>query len=333
MSAKRLHGGAGRLPAFVALLAVGVLVALAGRSLAAAQDLTPQASVSVDRTRVTVGDPITLVVTIRHQQGVQILTTSLDDQLGAFEPLGSEPPQERTVNGAQELRLQYRVAVYHTGTVALPQFTISYALPDGTTAEIQTQAPQPVVVQSVLPPGATPTDIQGLKPQASLPLPASQQLIWVAGIAGIAAAVALIVAGSVWLWRRRGGPIAVPAPSHAAAARAELDRIVSLDLVRKGELGEHYRLIAACIRRYLTERFGFPAVALTSGELSGGMEAYGVERWPARLIAGLLSECDAVAYARYLPAPARIEADTAMAYEIVDATEGLTPAATAAAAV
>lgn len=312
---------AGRVALAVALVLAAALIAVAPLW---AQDPTPQASVSVDRTRVTVGDPINLTVTIRHQQGVQILTTSLDDQLGQFEPLSSEPPQERTVNGAQELRLQYRVAVYHTGTIALPQFTIAYALPDGTTGQIQTPAAQSITVQSVLPPGATPTDIQGLKPQATLPVPASQQLIWLAGIAGIAAALALVAAGGVWLWRRRGGPTVAPAPSHATVARAELDRIMALNLMRQGELAEHYRLIAACVRRYLTERFGFPAVALTSGELSGRMEAQGVERWPARLITGLLSECDAVAYARYLPAPARIEADNAMAYEIIDATEGLT---------
>jgi hypothetical protein len=333
MSGMRAPAGTLRLRGVWTLLALAVFLALAGRAAVSAQDPTPQASVSVDRTRVTVGDPINLTVTIRHQQGVQILTTSLDDQLRPFEPLSSEPPQERTVNGAQELRLQYRVAVYHTGTVALPQFTISYALPDGTTGQIQTAAAQPITVQSVLPPGATPTDIQGLKPQASLPVPASQQLVWLAGIAGIAATVALVLAGGVWLWRRRGGSAPVPAPSHAAEARAELDRIMALDLVRQGELAEHYRLIAACIRRYLTERFGFPAVALTSGELSKGMEAHGVERWPARLINGLLSECDAVAYARYLPAPARIEADNAMAYEIIDATEGLMRPAQAAEAV
>ncbi len=331
MTEKR--AGALRLPGIAALVAIVAVLGLAGRVPVHAQEATPQASVSVDRTRVTVGDPINLTVTIRYQQGVRILTTSLDDQLGPFEPLSSEPPQERSVNGAQELRLQYRIAAYHTGTVALPRFTIAYALPDGTTGQIQTPAAQSITVQSVLPPGATPTDIQGPKPQATLPLPASQQLLWLAGIAGIAAAVALVAAGGVWLWRRRGRPTVAPAPSYAAQARAELDRIMALDLVRQGELAEHYRLIAACIRRYLTARFGFPAVALTSGELRGAMEAYGVERWPARLITGLLSECDAVAYARYLPAPARIEADNAMAYEIIDTTEGLTPAAPTAAAV
>ncbi|HLZ72596.1 MAG TPA: hypothetical protein VKV26_22035 [Dehalococcoidia bacterium] len=309
------------LAVMLALLAACV----SGRSLRA-QDLTPVVTVTLDRSRVTVGDPIGLTVVVRHAPDVQIRTTSIDDQLGDLEPLSSEPPQDRAVNGAQELRLQYRVAAYHTGVVNLPQLTFTYTLPDGSSGQVQSKGPQPITVQSVLPAGATPTEIQGLKPQVSLPIPASQQLIWLAGIAGIAAALALVAAGGVWLWRRHGRVAPLPAPSQAALARRELDRIMALGLVPKGELADHYRLIAVCIRRYLTERFGFPAVALTSGELSGRMETFGVERWPARLISGLLSECDAVAYARYVPAPPRIEADTAMAYEIIDATEGLTAA-------
>jgi len=97
---------------------------------------------------------------------------------------------------------------------------------------------------------------------------------------------------------------------------------MDLRLVEQGELVEHYRLMAICLRRYLTDRFDFRAVALTSGELTRQMEAQGIERWPARLISGLLAECDAVTYARYQPAPARLEADNAMAYEIIDTTDG-----------
>jgi hypothetical protein len=126
---------------------------------------------------------------------------------------------------------------------------------------------------------------------------------------------------------RRREPPAVASP--ADAARAELDRVMALDLSSKGEIAEHYRLIGACIRRYLTERYGFPAVTLTTGELDHQMEAHGVARWPARLIVGLLNECDAVVYARYSPAAARAEADNAMAYEIVESLDAGAPAAVA----
>jgi hypothetical protein len=97
---------------------------------------------------------------------------------------------------------------------------------------------------------------------------------------------------------------------------------MGLELLAKGELVEHYRLLAACIKRYLTERYGFPAVTLTTGELERQMEQRGVDRWPARLVCGLLNECDSVVYARYQPAPVRAEADNAMAYEIIETMDG-----------
>ena len=83
----------------------------------------------------------------------------------------------------------------------------------------------------------------------------------------------------------------------------------------RGEYRTHYApLIAACIRRYITRRYGFQASALTTTELGERMVHGGVGRWRARLVADLLAECDAVHYAHYLPAPARAEADIQRAY-------------------
>lgn len=281
----------------------------------------PEVTVTLDRTRVTVGDLIALTVTIKHATSTTIETTSIDDQLAPLEPLSSDPPEERTSGSGMELRLRYRVAIYRAGDAQLPVLTFTYALADGSKQQVSSKAPVPITVQSVLPDGADPTDIRPLKPQASLPAPASELLIWVAGIGGIVLALSAVGALSYLLLRRRRRPLFVPAPSAVDLARAELDRIMALRLLENGELVEQYRLIAICIRRYLTERFGFAAVALTTGELERQMEARGIARWPARLISGLLSECDAVTYARYVPAPARSEADSAMAYEILDETE------------
>jgi hypothetical protein len=78
-----------------------------------------------------------------------------------------------------------------------------------------------------------------------------------------------------------------------------------------------YRRLATAVRTVLSERYGFPASALTTGELQHRMEAEGVDRWQARLVGGLLEECDAVVYAGYRPAIERREADLTMAREIV----------------
>ncbi len=309
------------LTGVLVMLFAAAILAPGARAVVYQDAAAPEVTVTLDRTRVTVGDPIALTVAIKHAIGITIQTTSIDDQLGLLEPLSSEPPEERASGSGMELRLRYKVAVYHTGDAELPVLTFTYALPDGSQQQVSSKAAVPITVQSVLPDGADPTDIRPLKAQASLPAPASELLIWVAGIGGIVLALAAVGALSYLLLRRSRRPTLVPVPTAVDVARAELDQIMAARLLEKGELIEHYRRLAICIRRYLTDRFGFAAVALTTGELERQMEARGIATWPARLISGLLSECDAVTYARYVPASARSEADSAIAYEILDETE------------
>ena len=100
-------------------------------------------------------------------------------------------------------------------------------------------------------------------------------------------------------------------------ARAALDRAG----VEFAELRDHvsyYAAIALAIRDYLTERYGFPAFALTTGELDHEMQRRGIDRWQTRLVNGLLTQCDASVYARYSPALERADADLTSAYEIVE---------------
>ena len=76
--------------------------------------------------------------------------------------------------------------------------------------------------------------------------------------------------------------------------------------------------MAVTLRNYLTERFGFPAFALTTTEMQDEMVRRGIDRWQARIVGGLLNQCDAVVYARYRPAIERADADLTAAYEIVE---------------
>jgi hypothetical protein len=48
------------------------------------------------------------------------------------------------------------------------------------------------------------------------------------------------------------------------------------------------------------------------------METSGADRFAARLVGGLLEECDSVVYAGYRPAAERRRADLTMAREIVE---------------
>ena len=79
-----------------------------------------------------------------------------------------------------------------------------------------------------------------------------------------------------------------------------------------------YRTLSSVVRGALGSKYGFPASSLTTPELKRRMESAGVDRWQARLVGGLLEECDAVVYAGYRPAGERRNADLNMAREIVE---------------
>jgi len=103
------------------------------------------------------------------------------------------------------------------------------------------------------------TDILDIKPPF-LP-PAEFPWIW------LLAALALLALGTLlaWLWlrcRRRERPAAPPPPPEKVAFEA-LDRLASLDHDDREFAFE----LSAILRRYIEQRFGFPALEMTPDEL------------------------------------------------------------------
>ncbi|MFN0093870.1 MAG: hypothetical protein ACKVVT_03715 [Dehalococcoidia bacterium] len=135
-------------------------------------------------------------------------------------------------------------------------------------------------------------------------------------LAAIAAVVALALGcAGIVRWVRSRPPKAVAAapvpfaPVDLGSAESSIDR---------DPVGA-YRSLAVYVRTALGRRYAFPAHAMTTHELKSRMESFGVDRWQARLVTGLLEECDAVVYAGYRPAAERRQADLTMAREIVEA--------------
>jgi hypothetical protein len=171
----------------------------------------------------------------------------------------------------------------------------------------------------VLDPGDT--ELRPLKPQLEIADPAPSPLVPAAYVAIFAALTAL---GYVLVQRAIGGrpqtltqePEAIPL-TPAERARASLDALST----ERGDLQRYYAGIAATVRQYLSERYDFPAYAMTRRELQRHMSRSGLDRWPARLTGNLLEQCDAVQFARFAPAPERQEADLTAAYEIIELTQ------------
>ena len=161
-----------------------------------------------------------------------------------------------------------------------------------------------------------------LKPQAELPEPAAFEA-WVPVGVGLGL-IAVVVIAFVVLHKRSKPREKEAEPEKEAGyevaedrARGQLDRAGKV-FAQDGDYVAYYTTIANTLREYLTARFGFPAFALTTTEMQEQMVRRGMDRWQARIVGGLLNQCDAVVYARYRPATERADHDLTAAYEIIE---------------
>lgn len=300
-----------------------LLLLLALAHSAAAQPSPVTLTAALDRNTVTVGDRIRLTVTLTVPADARADLTALEGQTGDLELLVvGNPDQKALADGQLQIRQTYDLAAFQVGDLTLPALSLPVHLASGETVTAASPA-QSVTVQSVIPPGQQPADVRDLKPQISLDRRSAPGARTYAAVA--AGALVALLALTVLGWSRRPRLRTLPLPpaprTPEAVARAELDRIAAAGLLEQGEVKSYHALLAACIRRYLSERYDFPAQAMTTSELRRQMEGYGVGRWQARLVSGLLSESDAANYAQYVPARARSEANLEIAYQIVEAGE------------
>lgn len=204
------------------------------------------------------------------------------------------------------------VAPFLTGDVPFaPAFSVTLnavstprVLPPVQLQVLETLGPNDPLELSTLPP---PESIAGAESPFLRPLIG---LVVVLAALLVAAGAAIAVRNVVRRLRRRQPPAAEPLPAPDLGG-AEV--LLHTDPVAA------YRKLASSVRVVISERYGFPAYAMTTGEVQGRMEARGIDSWQARLVRGLLEECDAVVYAGYRPAGERREADLTMAREIVEA--------------
>ncbi|HLF79237.1 MAG TPA: hypothetical protein VJB57_17285 [Dehalococcoidia bacterium] len=300
------------------LLASAALVLLHGPAFAADPVVT---DLRVDAgADLTVGDHFRYVIKVEVDRGTDIFLAAggLPDPL---ELTKTPSARTRSVGGGRvEITLTIEVAAFEPGDLSIPPLTLRYRNAGGGSGDLETP-PSRVGITSVLPLDGevTPRD---LKPQAEIGTPPA---IWVL-VAIAAALVALVVVVSLIIWRRRvlqRQPIAAEPEleviplSPEDRARAALDS-AAREFAAARDFTAYYAAIGVTAREYLTERYGFAAFALTTSELQSEMQRRGLDRWQARLVAGLLTQCDSAVYAGYRPAHERADADLTAAYEIVE---------------
>lgn len=317
---------------------VVVLVALAAALFtfapreASAQQPAPILGVEVtlDRRDPSIGDRLILTLRVRHRSDVAV--TASPEAPASIEFGKPAMTTLAMPDGVVQTTVTWTVQPFVLGRVRLRPFPVAWVTQEGRTGRFQVQPPEFEVVPVR---ALGDTGLRPLKDPASVPggPPAwlRPTLIAVAVLASLALVAGLGVIAVRRLrplLRRRapGGAEPELEPVTAeSAARAALDGLAGIALYEAPAFERYYGTIAAVVRRYLSERIGFNAHALTTEELERRMTANGVDRWQARLVGGLLERCDAAVYAHRFPDPASADHDLTVAYEIVELSRPGTP--------
>jgi len=268
---------------------------------------------------LTVGDRVTYVITLEADEGTEF-TLAQASLPPVVEVVGTPRTSSRPAgDGRVEVTMRFDLAIFYTGSVPIPPIALRYVDGD-TSGTIETQ-PSLIAVASVLPAAGGEITPRDLKPQAEIGLSSPAWIV----PAISAVTIGLVTVATLLFWRirrLRERAAYVPEPvivveSPEDRARLVLDQ-TGVDFGAEGDYVAYYRSIGVAVRSYLSERYGFPAFALTTRELESEMLHRGLDRWQVRVAGGLLSQCDSVVYALYRPAAERADADLTAAYEVVE---------------
>jgi hypothetical protein len=257
---------------------------------------------------LTVGDRFKLELMVRHHRDTKVgepFSPSLDpfmiiDKKSVTSYAGDTIIDVHTLT----------MAAFATGEPRIPPFIVPYPAE----GEVRAAASDSMTVKvaSVMPKDMK--DINDLKPQIQFPnlLP-----IWI--MLGVLGAAGLGYAG--WRLYRRYRRIKLygaPIPDPWDEALAALDRVPAEDWLASGHFKRYYYTVSEVLKRYLTRRFGFPALDQTTTEIVRAMK---VAKTPEREGFGeFFQRADMVKYAKLVPAATEAAAVIPTARELVQAT-------------
>ncbi len=243
---------------------------------------------------LTIGDRLQVELTVRHPRAIEVSAPFVEraDDFVITDRKRMVRYQGDTVLDVYHLTL----AIFAVGEVKLPPFLVTYQDVSGLAASASESLA--VTVKSVLPEKMT--DINDLKPQVEFPnlLP-----LWI--FLGALGGAGLGYLGWRFLRRRKREEVAVATLPPWEEAERALTGIPVEEWLRSGQLKRYYYAVSEIVKRYLTRRFGFPAVDQTTSEILRELRARRlpvVERFGEFFV-----NADLVKYSKYIPpAPERL---------------------------
>lgn len=285
-------------------------------SVTTAWSADPQLTAELSSRNAFLGDAVTLLVRISHDENWLVEQKEFAAELGDATVLSHQwqilEKQEGSNLSTVELRL--KLAWYRLGEFKLPPFEITLL---GEDVKKLLETPE-LTIEIVTMLAEEDKDLAPAKDQVDLEVP----LLW-PWILG-AVLLLLVVAGLIYhhFFRTKGKdskPPPPPKPPYEEAILA-LNTLTSGSLLKEGRVKEFHVAITLIIRHYYGRLFGINSEEMTSFELEEWLENES-HRLPGELFylnRAFQEQCDRVKYAKHDPVEAENKETTNRAYQVVE---------------
>lgn len=286
------------------------LLALAA-PLGAAEGLTA----TVDKTRVTVGEPFAYTVTLTLPDGAQVKLPGEKAKFKGLEVRGYQPVETVGAASQRQTVLRYTLVSFEVGKAGIKDFRVPVTKADGSREEYLAP-PVEVEVASVLPAEGQ-VEPKGYYDPVMLPGGWLGWLLW--GLLGLAVLAVLIWAWLRWRRKRQKAPQESPdvirGPDETALTA--LQRLEEEGLVARGEMLAYYLRLGEVLRAWLQARLEFPVMGRTTRGVMYTLRARRTaDAWRNDYL-NLLKRADSVKFARVLPTDAEAQDDLELAGEVI----------------
>lgn len=294
-----------------ALRYIITLLAIVAVGVVSAQNSKPTITSHLSADSVLIGDRFVLTIEVEKDVMQQIAFPTFDFQPREGAQEAKAPSVEvihdfapDTIKGEGRrvrLRKRYEMAIFDEGVYNLGKAKALYADKNLLDTLIAEREEQIVVLTFQI--DSTSHTIFDLKPQKTLKFRFGE----IAGYLGISFAVALLLAGLVWLvaWalHRRGKRLRdifktpPPPPPHIVAIEA-LERLHNEKLWQNNKQKEYYSGLSDILRTYLAGQFEVGAMEMTTDEIVEALKGHDMAQKAKMDLVAVLRDADLVKFAK-----------------------------------
>jgi hypothetical protein len=253
----------------------------------------------VDISQPTLGDIVTYSITVTHDPDIVLHMPEYEIPEG-LENVEHGKTNPKTINKQTTQEFWLKLRIDKIGPMTLPSIPVWFDAPGPSKQIVQGKIMTPEVsfeVQSLLQLEENASDIKDIKPIANIQAPWTHY-IWKA----LAVLCLLALAYLLWKkWKTKATPISEPDFALTAEEKAmeELNELQSHGFMKLGRIRDHFFELSEIFRRYLENRYDFPAQEWTTEEITTHFKNFsGLNESQKLQTRTLLIEIDKVKFAK-----------------------------------